>query len=105
MGKSIVIVVIIEVNKGRANVVLFNVNYVRKIVIFDQDIYFKLPCDADSRILRSTNKLIKSSAISVETQRLMKKSEGTAPRLYSLPKVHNADVTLRPVVSAFGFPR
>ena len=48
--------------------------------------------------------LKKSSKISEETYKLLRSSDGIAPRLYGLPKIHKEGVPLRPIVSFVNFP-
>ncbi len=72
--------------------------------ILDPNVYRRLPRDPTSRILRRTNQLLKESSIPEEEQRIIKKSEAIAPRLYGLPKIHKQEVPLRPIVSAIGSP-
>ena len=46
----------------------------------------------------------KSSKISEETYKLLRSSDGLAPRLYGLPKIHKEGVPLRPIVSFVNSP-
>ena len=69
----------------------------------DKQTYTALKSDPTGRTERDLNQrlllLKKSNKISEETYKLLRSSDGLAPRLYGLPKIHKEGVPLRPIVS------
>ena len=68
----------------------------------DKQTYTALKSDPTGRTERDLNQrlllLKKSNKISEETYKLLRSSDGLAPRLYGLPKIHKEGVPLRPIV-------
>ena len=74
----------------------------------DKQTYTALKSDPTGRTERDLNQrlllLKKSSKISEETYKLLRSSDGLAPQLYGLPKIHKEGVPLRPIVSFVNSP-
>ena len=74
----------------------------------DKQTYTALKSDPTGRTERDLNQRLllfkKSSKISEETYKLLRSSDGLAPRLYGLPKIHKKGVPLRPIVSIVNSP-
>ena len=74
----------------------------------DKQTYTALKSDPTGRTERDLNQrlllLKKSGRISEETYKLLRSSDGLAPRLYGLPKIHKEGVPLRPIVSFVNSP-
>ena len=74
----------------------------------DKQTYTALKSDPTGRTERDLNQrlllLKKSNKISEETYKLLRSSDGLAPRLYGLPKIHKEGVPLRPIVSFVNSP-
>ena len=80
-------------------------DYQKKIIkLLNPENYTTLPRDPTQSILRKTNQLIKGSSLPPIVKRDLLSSEALPPRLYGLPKVHKADIPLRPIVNSIGSP-
>ena len=77
-------------------------------ILNDKQTYITLKSDVTGRTERDLNQrlllLKKSSMISEETYKLLRSSDGLAPRLYGLPKMHKEWVPLRPIMSFVNSP-
>ena len=74
----------------------------------DKQTYTALKSDPTGRTERDLNQhlllLKKSNKISEEMYKLLCSSDGLAPRLYGLPKIHKEGVPLQPIVSFVNSP-
>ena len=74
----------------------------------DKQTYTIQESDPTGRTERDLNQrlllLKKSSKISEKTYKLLRSSDGLAPRLYGLPKIHKEGAPLRPIVSFVNSP-
>ena len=94
--------VVLSADKGNCVVVMDKHQY-REVLsmLNDKQTYTALKSDPTGRTERDLNQrlllLKKSSKISEETYKLLRSSDGLAPRLYGLPKSHREGVPLRPI--------
>ncbi|KAK5644761.1 hypothetical protein RI129_006061 [Pyrocoelia pectoralis] len=72
--------------------------------LLNPQIYKILPKDPTNKFLLKTKNLIKYSSIPDTIKRELTNTEAISPRLYGLPKIHKANVPLRPIVSTIGSP-
>ena len=98
-------ILVLPADKGNATVVINTEDYKRKINdLLDPGSYKELRSDPTQRIVRTTKTLIYKSDLGEEIKKKICKNEATVPRLYGLPKIHKANIPLRPIVSAVGSP-
>ena len=103
-------ILILPADKGRATVVLDKIVYDAKVLslLNDDNTYKKLDKDPTQCMERKLNTLLlqlkKKGAIPNELYNRLRSSGGLIPLLYGLPKLHKADVPLRPIVSFFSSP-
>ena len=98
-------ILILPADKGNATVIMKTEDYNNKIKeLLDPNTYKKLKRDPTDSIVRKTNSLVKASSIEPDIQKRIIQSEALPPRMYGLPKIHKANVPLRPIVSAIGSP-
>ncbi|BHF60373.1 hypothetical protein SprV_0100333800 [Sparganum proliferum] len=103
-------IIIVSADKGRSTVVLYKSDYQKKALsLLDDPQSYKL-CPASemknllTQINKSLAKLRANGAITAKDWFHMKPSDSAAARFYGLPKVHKADIPLRPIVSLRGTP-
>ncbi|BHF67439.1 hypothetical protein SprV_0301046500 [Sparganum proliferum] len=103
-------IIILPADKGRSTVVLDKSDYQKKALsLLDDPQSYKL-CPASemknllTQINKSLAKLRANGAITAKDWFHMKPSDSAAARFYGLPKVHKADIPLRPIVSLRGTP-
>ena len=102
--------VVLSADKGNCVVVMDKHQYREKVLsmLNDKQTYTALKSDPTGRTERDLNQrlllLKKSNKISEETYKLLRSSDGLAPRLYGLPKIHKEGVPLRPIVSFVNSP-
>ena len=108
--KSDMSLAIVPADKGNCTVVLDRVQYDSKILsmLNDVDTYEKLPKDPTSTLERRMNavllRLRRSGHLSEAQYNRLRSSAGRIPLIYGLPKIHKADVPLRPIVSFVSSP-
>ena len=108
--KSDMSLAIVPADKGNCTVVLDRVQYDSKILsmLNDKDTYEKLPKDLTSTLERCMNavllRLRRSGHLSEAQYNRLRSSAGRIPLIYGLPKIHKADVSLRPIVSFVSSP-
>ena len=101
--------VVLSADKGNC-VVMDKHQYREKVLsmLNDKQTYTALKSDPTGRTERDLNQrlllLKKSNKISEETYKLLRSTDGLAPRLYGLPKIHKEGVPLRPIVSFVNSP-
>ena len=97
--------VALSADKGNIVVVMDKHQYRENVLstLNDKQTYTALKSDPTGRTERDLNQRLllskKSSKISEETYKLLRSSDGIAPQLYGLPKIHKEGVPLRPIVS------
>nr|VZI31824.1 unnamed protein product [Spirometra erinaceieuropaei] len=103
-------IIILPADKGRSTVVLDKSDYQKKALsLLDDTQSYKL-CPASemknllTQINKSLAKLRANGAITAKDWFLMKPSDSATARFYGLPKVHKANMPLRPIVSLRGTP-
>ncbi|BHF62054.1 hypothetical protein SprV_0100503500 [Sparganum proliferum] len=103
-------IIILPADKGRSTVVLNKSDYQKKALsLLDDPQSYKL-CPASemknllTQINKSLAKLRANGAITAKDWFHVKPSDSAAARFYGLPKVHKADIPLRPIVSLRGTP-
>nr|CAH8820893.1 unnamed protein product [Trichobilharzia regenti] len=103
-------IVILPADKGRTTVVMDREEYTKKAeeLLKDEDVYQQLPTNPiqtlDNRIQRTLNKLTKTGQITKQDRWRMKSNRLVLPRFYGRPKIHKANIPLRPIVSLPGTP-
>ena len=102
--------VVLSADKGNCVVVMDKHQYRENVLstLNDKQTYTALKSDPTGRTERDLNQRLllskKSSKISEETYKLLGSSDGIAPQLYGLPKIHKEGVPLRPIVSFVNSP-
>ena len=102
--------VVLSADKGNCVVVMDKHQYREKVLsmLNDKQTYTALKSDPTGRTERDLNQrlllLKKSNKISEEMYKLLGSSDGLAPRLYGLPKIHKEGVPLQPIVSFVNSP-
>ena len=71
---------------------------------FREDQVHNLPSPNRNKMSERLLLLKKSNKISEKTYKLLRSSDGLAPRLHGLPKIHKEGVFLRPIVSFVNSP-
>ena len=95
-------ILILPADKGRATVVMDRQDYEQKIhlLLDDSRTYKKLAKDPSQCLKRKMNAmLLELKSISEQLYSCLRSSAGRTPTLYGLPKIHKADVPLRPIAS------
>ena len=72
-------------------------------MLHDQSTYLPLKCDPTRATEKTVNTFVsglqQNKKISTRDEFTLKSSDGRAPRLYGLPKIHKQGIPLRPIVS------
>ncbi|BHF80532.1 hypothetical protein SprV_0702366000 [Sparganum proliferum] len=103
-------IVILPADKGRSTVILDKVDYRHKALLLLNDRQSYKVSDAASlkslvaKVNRILTRLKKDKVITVKDWYMAKPAETAMARFYGLPKVHQPDVPLRPIVSIRGTP-
>ncbi|BHF64053.1 hypothetical protein SprV_0200705100 [Sparganum proliferum] len=103
-------IIILPADKGRSTVVLDKSDCQKKTLsLLDDPQSYKLRPASEMKsmlteINKSLEKLRANEAITAKDWFHMKPSDSAAARFYGLPKVHKADIPLRPIVSLRGTP-
>ncbi|CAH2017764.1 unnamed protein product [Acanthoscelides obtectus] len=96
---------VLPADKGNATVVMDTEDYTSKINdLLDRSTYKRLTRDPTQLIVRTTKSLVQKSSLKDEIKKKVCRSEALTLRIYGLPKIHKANISLRPIVSAIGSP-
>jgi predicted GIY-YIG superfamily endonuclease len=99
---------ILGADKGRATVVMNTVDYKRKVqsLLEDKDTYEKLKKDPTNiyknRLISILREWKNKRSITDNLYHRIYPTSDIAPKFYGLPKIHKANVPLRPIVSSIG---
>jgi PHD/YefM family antitoxin component YafN of YafNO toxin-antitoxin module len=98
--------VILKVDKGGAIVLMNLSDYNRKMNehLTLSGNYSKLNRNPIKKIIRQVKKAINSSNLDKRTKKLLTPNNEITPRIYGLPKIHEEDIPLRPIVNTIGSP-
>ncbi len=102
--------IILSADKGNCVVVMDKIEYREKALslLSDKNTYTVLKSDPTGKTQRDLNaKLLllkKSNIISETTYKILYSSDGLSPRFYGLPKIHQPEIPLRPIVSFVNSP-
>jgi hypothetical protein len=102
-------IVILPADKGNVTVVMNKGEYTDKILsMLDDGTYKKLKgdptCNVERKITKMLTKCEKDGYITRKHRLYLQPNCSTPPQLYGLPKVHKANIPLRPIVSTIGSP-
>ncbi|BHF68992.1 hypothetical protein SprV_0301203300 [Sparganum proliferum] len=103
-------IIILPADKGRSTVVLDKSDYQNKVhdLLEDQHSYKQCRANEMKNLITRINKSLRNfrakGAITLNDWFSMKPTDTAAARFYGLPKVHKANVPLRPIVSLRGTP-
>ena len=103
-------IVIVKADKGNTTVVLDRDEYDDKLMTMlkDTTTYVELKRDPTKKTERVENQFVsqlsEEDKISPTTTHRLKSSDAGSPRRYGLPKIHKANIPLRPIVSFIGSP-
>ena len=101
--------VILPADKGNATVMITREDYDRKMRgMLDTATYKRLKKDPtatqEGKLSRRLKGLEKDGEITGHLYHQLRPSGSQPPRIYGLPKIHKAEVLLRPIVSCIGAP-
>ena len=97
--------IILPADKGNATVVMNSADYETKIKdLLSADNYSIRKRDPTIFLEKKTKQLLTESGWEETVIKKLSPSGSLPPRLYGLPKIHKANVPLRPIVSAIGSP-
>ena len=97
-------IVTLKADKGNVTVVMNRNDYDNQIfkMLHDQSKYQPLKCDTTKATEKTFNTFVsglkQNKRISTRDEFALKSSDGRAPRLYGLPKIHKQGIPLRPIV-------
>ncbi|XP_045466656.1 uncharacterized protein LOC123675350 [Harmonia axyridis] len=100
--------VITPADKGNITVILSTEQYEQKMnqLLQDSSVYKQLRRDPTNEFQCKNNKIVKQlkdkGFIDASMARKLTTYKAIPPRIYGLPKVHKADIPLRPIVSTIG---
>jgi len=98
-------IIILPADKGNTTVVMNTSDYRKKMkTLLENKAYTRLNKDPTDTIAQKTKTLIEKSNIPSITKTSLKPKNPLPPRLYGLPKIHKANIPLRPIVSAINSP-
>ena len=98
-------IVTLKADKGNVTVVMNRNDYDNQIfkMLHDQSTYQPLKYDPTRATEKTVNTFVsglkQNKKISTKDEFALKSSDGRAPRLYGLPKIHKQGIPLRPIVS------
>ncbi|XP_072051992.1 uncharacterized protein [Amphiura filiformis] len=101
-------ITILPADKGRCTVVLNSKDYDQKVKTLLEDTKTYTPLKRDptgpckSKVTAKLKELHEDGAIDVKLKLQLNPTAETIPTFYGLPKVHKANVPLRPIVSSIG---
>ncbi|XP_036348048.1 uncharacterized protein LOC118757445 [Rhagoletis pomonella] len=103
-------IIITDADKGNKTVVIYKTEYLEKMekLIEDRNTYKSIRTDPTNTLQRKNNKIVdelyKGKHINFREKLKLTCTAATAPRIYSLPKIHKPGVPLRPIVSSIMVP-
>ena len=98
-------IVTLKKDKGNVTVVMNRNDYDNQIfkMLHDQSTYQPFKCDPTRATEKTVNTFVsglkQNKKISTRDEFAVKSSDGRAPRLYGLPKIHKQGIPLRPIIS------
>ncbi|XP_059067539.1 uncharacterized protein LOC131044502 [Cryptomeria japonica] len=98
--------IISRADKGNATVIMSKPDYLAKMEILLSDsssfkILSRNPCP---KILKAVRSAISNSSLDDSTKLRLLPSKEVTPRIYGVPKIHKANIPLRPIVDTIGSP-
>ena len=102
--------VVLPADKGNCVVIMDRKQYREKALslLNDRNTYSILKSDPASKTQRRLNRMLldckKAGMIEEGLYKRLYSSDGLYPRFYGLPKIHKAEIPLRPIVSFIGSP-
>jgi len=98
-------IVILPADKGNATVVMDRTEYTTKMSrMLEDETYTRLKKDPTSRVETKVGNMLKSlenrGHMSDKERRYLTPQCSSPPQMYGLPKIHKANIPLRPIVSA-----
>jgi hypothetical protein len=98
-------IVIRKADKGNVTVIMKKEEYFNKLKkLVDSSEYEVIKSNPTSCLERKVNEALKLKEIKKYTRLELAPRYCKAPHIYGLPKIHKADVPLRPIVSSIGSP-
>jgi hypothetical protein len=98
-------IVIRKADKGNVTVIMKKEEYFNKLKkLVDSSEYEILKSNPTSCLERKVNEALKLKEIKKYTRLELAPRYCKAPHIYGLPKIHKADLPLRPIVSSIGSP-
>lgn len=98
-------IVVLPADKGNASVVMLSTDYKQKIqAILEDEAYRPLNRDPTTSVERKTTNLINRSGLPKDTKKKLISYGSVPPRMYGVPKIHKAEVPLRPIINTIGGP-
>ncbi|XP_067628785.1 uncharacterized protein [Eurosta solidaginis] len=101
---------VLNADKGNVTVLMDKSDYEKKLQLLVNDIsaYRVLKRDPTNKLQEKNNeiveKLFKNKVIDLKEKYKLISKTSNAPRLYGLPKIHKADIPLRPICSSVNSP-
>ncbi|PNF42699.1 hypothetical protein B7P43_G14177 [Cryptotermes secundus] len=98
---------ILQADKGNCTVVLDESKYKDKLnTLLESGVYETLPKDPTAKVERKVQKLLSKykTTLPSDLKHRLTPYHSKPPHLYGLPKIHKADIPLRPIVSSIGSP-
>ena len=102
--------VINKADKGNCTVLMDRVDYIEKMMMLlnDTSTYKLIKIDLTTNVERKLNKFIyelyRNDKINQALYYHLRSTDGLAPRIYGLPKIHKPNCPLRPIVSFINSP-
>ncbi|KAJ9592804.1 hypothetical protein L9F63_015526, partial [Diploptera punctata] len=100
-------IIILPADKGNATVVMNSADYDLKMTaLLNSEAYKPRTSDPTTYLEKTTKKKILDTPIDEELKRRLipREKSSLCPKIYGLPKIHKADIPLRPIVSSIGSP-
>ncbi|XP_059066412.1 uncharacterized protein LOC131857721 [Cryptomeria japonica] len=98
--------IISRADKGNATVIMSKPDYLAKmeILLSDSSSYKILSRNPCPKILKAVRSAISNSSLDDSTKLHLLPSKEVTPRIYGVPKIHKANIPLRPIVDTIGSP-
>ncbi|XP_059068690.1 uncharacterized protein LOC131859150 [Cryptomeria japonica] len=98
--------IISRADKGNATVIMSKPDYLAKmeILLSDSSSYKILSRNPCPKILKAVRSAISNSSLDDSTKLRLLPSKEVTPRIYGVPKIHKANIPLRPIVDTIGSP-
>jgi hypothetical protein len=96
---------LLQADKGNYTVMLDEFKYEDKLnTLLESGVYEPLSKDPTAKFDRKVQKLLSKhkTALPTDLKCKMNPYHSKAPHLYGLPKIHETDIPLRPIVSSIG---